>query len=232
MAAGWALGRIGDRSAIPALREMLVSEYALLRSRSARSLANLGDTASVPLLVKAFKTEPHDSIRVAYASTLGVFRAVAALDELLILLRRLPEDALRNEVALAIARLIGGENHYIRLWRATRWDFGTAGAQAALDLKEKVPRLALVLPLDDSLLDDVSQHLAGQDLDLAALAMYRLLEDLARAQWEPNLHKVLLECALKLHECKGDRREYFILAFTALEAGMVRMRRRKEHGQD
>ncbi len=228
VAAGWALGRIGDRSAIPALRETLISEYALLRSRSARSLANLGDDASVPLLVKAFQTEPHDGIRVAYASALGVFRAVAALDDLLVLLRRLPENALRNEVALAIARLIGGENHYIRLWRATRSDFGTAGAQAASALRDKTPRLDVTLPPVASLLDDVAQHLAGQALDLAALSLYRLLEDLARSPWEPNIHKVLLECALNLHEFKGARPEYFILAFTALDAGMVRMRRRKK----
>lgn len=230
VAAGWALGRIGDRSAIPALREMLVSEYALLRSRSARSLANLGDSASVPLLLKAFANEAHDGIRVAYASALGVFRAEAALEDVLALLRRLPEEALRNEAALALARMIGGEHHYVRLWRATRSDFGTAGAQAALALKDTMAKLAFAAPPVESLMDDVSQHLAGQALDLAALSFYRLLEDLAQAPWEPRLRKLLLECARGLHEEKGIRREYFLLAFTALEAGVVRLRRRKDSG--
>ncbi len=226
VAAGWALGRIGDRSAIPALREMLVSEYALLRSRSARSLANLGDAASVPLLLQAFGKESHDGIRVAYASALGVFRAAAALDDLLVLLRRLAEEDLRDETALALARMIGGEHHYIRLWRAARADFGTAGAQAAEGLKDKIAELNLARPPIRELFEELVRDLAGQAVEQPALALSRLCDALPAEAWDAHLRQVLRDCAEGLREFKGKRREYFLLAFTALEAGIIGLRRR------
>ena len=53
--AAWALGRLGDKHAAIALRETLESEHPLLRSRSARALATLGDTHSIPRLLALFQ---------------------------------------------------------------------------------------------------------------------------------------------------------------------------------
>ena len=137
-------------------------------------------------------------------------------------------------MALALARIIGGEHHYIRLWRATRADFGTAGAQAVMALQERMSKLSLVTPLIRALLEDCIHHLAGQSVDLAALTMGHLLDDLtplgaepAPELWNPTIHKLLRECAHALQEFKGARQEYLLLAFTALEVGIVARRRRK-----
>ncbi len=139
VAAGWALGRLGDRRAIPALRETLQSEFALLRSRAARSLAILGDSASAAAMLEALRHEQNDAIRVAYATALGSLRVEDALPAILDLLDRLPAGPLRNEAALAAARIVGCDSRFIRLWRAARHETGAAGAEA---LRQAAPLFA------------------------------------------------------------------------------------------
>ncbi|MFH1969275.1 MAG: MFS transporter [Verrucomicrobiota bacterium] len=228
VAAGWALGRIGDKRAVPALRQALQSEYALLRSRSARSLANLGDTEAAPILLNLFRTEKHDGIRVAYASALGVFHAEQALDDLMVLLRRLSGDSLRGEVAMAIARIIGSENHFVRLWRATRSDFGTGCAQALAVLRKRMvsdwpgpgPR--------DEALDTAEQALAAQDLDVGAESLGRLIRYVPLDRLPPRLASVLVECGCRLEQSGAERKEYVLLTLNILYTALMVLRRQQE----
>lgn len=228
VAAGWALGRIRDKSAIPALRQALHSEYALLRSRSARSLANLGDADAVPLLRELLQSEKHDSIRVAYASALGVFRAEQALDDLMVLLRRLSGDSLRGEVVLAIARIIGDENHFVRLWRATRSDFGTGCAHALVVLRQ---RMASDWPGPgprNEMLDAAEQALAAQDLDVGAESLGRLIRYVPLDRLQPRLASVLVECGCQLERSGAERREYVLLMLNVLHMALMVLRRQRE----
>jgi HEAT repeat protein len=225
VAAGWALGRIGDKRAIPALRQALHSEYALLRSRSARSLANLGDADAVPLLRELLKSEKHDSIRVAYASALGVFRAEQALDDLMALLCRLSGDSLRGEVALAIARIIGDENHFVRLWRATRSDFGTGCAQALAVLRKRMVSDWPGSGPRDEALDTAEQALAAQDLDVGTENLGRLIRYVPLDRLPPHLTSVLVKCGCQLEQSGAERKEYVLLTLTAVHAALVTLRR-------
>ncbi|MCG2660110.1 MAG: MFS transporter [Kiritimatiellae bacterium] len=225
VAAGWALGRIADKRAIPALRQALHSDYALLRSRSARTLANLGDDASVPLLCELLKSEKHDGIRVAYASALGVFRAEQALDDLMTLLQRLANDSLRGEVALAIVRIIGDEHQFVRLWRSTRLDFGTGCAQALAVLRK---RIAAEWPFSaprDETLDAAEQALAAQDLDVGAESLGRLIRYAPLDRLPPRLASVLIECGCRLEQSGAERKEYVLLTLTAIRASLATLRR-------
>ncbi|MBU0716138.1 MAG: MFS transporter [Verrucomicrobia bacterium] len=225
VAAGWALGRIADKRAIPALRQALHSEYALLRSRSARSLANLGDVESVPLLRELLKSEKHDGIRVAYASALGVFRAEQALDDLVALLQRLANDSLRGEVALAIARIIGDEHQFVRLWRSTRSDFGTGCAQALAILRK---RIAAEWPFSaprDEALDTAEQALAAQDLDVGAESLGCLIRYAPLDRLPPRLASVLGKCGCQLEQSGAERKEYVLLTLTAIHAALATKRR-------
>ena len=227
VAAGWALGRIADKRSIPALRQALHSEYALLRSRSARSLANLGDAESVPLLCELLKSEKHDSIRVAYASALGVFRAEQALDDLMALLQRLANDSLRGEVALAIVRIIGDEHQFVRLWRSTRSDFGTGCAQALAVLHK---RIAAEWPFSaprDETLDAAEQALAAQDLDVGAESLGRLIRYAPLDRLPPRLASVLVECGCQLEQSGAAHWEYVLLTLTILHKSLTAARRRK-----
>lgn len=231
VAAGWALGRMGDRRAVPALRRMLQAEYALLRSRSARSLANLGDAESVPMLRAAFRNEKTDNIRVAYASALGVFRAHEALEDLLALLGRLGDERLRQEVALAVARMAGVEHHYVRLWRNFRSDAGTAGAETLLALGARLAELKVGLDVRAEA-EACAQTLARQDLTGGAAQLGRLaprlVERLGAVPAEETAGRVLTECATRLATHGGTRPEYLLLALTVLQALTVARQRLNE----
>jgi HEAT repeat protein len=228
VAAGWALGRIGDKQAVPALRQALHSEYALLRSRSARSLANLGDADAVPLLRELLKNEKHDSIRVAYASALGVFRAEQALDDLMALLQRLANDSLRGEVALAIVRIIGDEHQFVSLWRSTRLDFGTGCAQALAVLHKRIAaEWPFSVPRDETL-DAAKQALAAQDLDVGAESLGRLIRYAPLDRLPPRLASVLVECGCQLEQSGAERKEYVLLTLTILHESLMAARRKKD----
>lgn len=55
----------------------------------------------------------------------------------LLLLRNLKEQGARMEPALALARMMGEEHYFIRLWRHTRAEFGTPASSAMLSHLEK-----------------------------------------------------------------------------------------------
>ncbi len=228
VAAGWALGRLGDKRAIPALRQALYSEYALLRSRSARSLADLGDSASAPVLCELLKSEKHDGIRVAYVAALGVFRTGQALADIVALLRRLPGESLRAEVALAIVRIIGREKHFVRLWRATRSDFGTGCAQALAAMRKSfVGDWPSPGPCDD-LMDQTEQCLASQELDVGAENLGRLIRYVPLDRLPSHLASVLAECGCQLEHSVAVRREYVLMTLNLLYTALQRLQRQPE----
>lgn len=134
-AAAWALGRTGDRSVILPLREMLDSEFVLLRARTARSLGMLGDRGSIAYLVKLLGEDEHQVLRVAYASALGHLRATEACEAIQAMLNTEQEQSTREELALTLARLVGDEKYYMRLWYRCRQDFDTAIAQAVQGIR-------------------------------------------------------------------------------------------------
>ncbi|MCX6993663.1 MAG: MFS transporter [Kiritimatiellaeota bacterium] len=230
VAAGWALGRIGDRRAVPALRRALASEYALLRSRSARSLANMGDAEAAPILLNLFRTERHNGIRVAYASALGVFRVGQALDDLLVLLDRLPDDNLRSEVTLAIVRIMGGENHFVHLWRMTRSDFGTGVAEAMAAMRNHLSSDLLSHLGIGEALDAVEQTMGGQNIPAGAAALGRLIRQMPLDRLEANQRTVLEACASRLANTGTGRIDYILilLALNGLHVALVILRRQQE----
>lgn len=75
VAAAWALARSGDESALPMLRWTLQSHYPLLRVRSARALADLGDT-SVASDIRRLMAEEGDALmKASYADVLRTMEA-------------------------------------------------------------------------------------------------------------------------------------------------------------
>ena len=70
--AAWALGRIGNIKAIPALQNVFHhSKYRSVRAHAARALGTLGDIDSIPSLLKEAQNNPDLGLRVACASSLG-----------------------------------------------------------------------------------------------------------------------------------------------------------------
>ena len=216
-AAAWALGRIGDPSAMPLLREALGSDYPLLRAYSARSLAQLRDTNSVPLLVEHFRAETNDGLRMAYASALGVLQVREIVSELLDYLRMRQDEGARAELALALARLIGCEGAFVRLWRKVDHEPGTALAQNLRRLHRPLKRLegedktlrmtgeATTHALEEGKIDEGARRLSG------------MLIRLPLSAFDPVLALLLREYAARLEESGVRRMEYFVLALVTLE---------------
>ena len=219
--AAWALGRIGDARALPALHASLASPYRSVQAHSVRALGTLQDEASAPTLLARFASEPDHGLRMAFASALGKLRVTAATEPILSFIYATHGKGSRLELALAVARLMSDEPHYIRLWRQTRTEPGTALSQAVDGLKKKLAR-----SLDGhnhgavtETLDAVADAFARDDLDRGAVMLGAFLGDLPLDDRTPARQAVLRECALRLPEFKAERYEYVLLALVALHQG-------------
>jgi len=246
LAAAWALGKMGAKEATGALRTSLRAEDPLLRARSARSLAMLGDSGSVPLLLQLMREEcvdglglalKHDSSAcpgsdkptcLAYASALSALDGTQAVPDLLAMLRVSHDPASRDELALALARIAGQEGDYIRLWRAFRNNPSAAGAQMLLMLK---PLLAKRLGLRASglesghalgaCLDSCERHFAEGDGSAAVLSLVEVIRQLGKCGVAEPWGGLLQECALRLIEFSDMRREYVLLALHVIHASAL-----------
>jgi len=202
IAAAWALGKLGDRRAIPALRVALQSDYPLLRARCARALALLNDRESIPVFRQNLYTEPTTPLRIAHASALGLLRDEQSVGYLLDALRDCADSGLREEIALSIARIIGDERAYIRLWRSTRRDSGTAIAQA-------------LHGLDSAATVDVANAFGRGDYPVGRELLGRFISARGTVRGPMVIGDILSECARGLVET--DTREYLLLAVHALK---------------
>ena len=216
VAAAWALGRTGDPSAVEPLRAGLYSTYRSIQSHSARALATLGDRTIIPLLLTRLPDEPDYGLQVTYASALGKLGAREATDALLPLLRQADDESIQMELALAVARVVGAEDYFIRLLRQTRSEPGTPLAQAVGALKRKVSKLAGSHPEPAVALDAGADALARQDLVAGAAHIQRLITLLPLDQLPPNRASVLRECGARLAEFGPSRLEYLLLALHGL----------------
>lgn len=220
-AAVWALGRMGDRRAIPVLREMLKCEYALLRSQCARALAKLNDQASVPEIITVFKNEKNDNICAGYAAALGKLRRKDFLPDLLALLRRLSDEHLRGEVALAIARVAGGEHHFINLWRRSRSDFETACAEELMEIEKKIAHSSLDTTEYRKIISGCARSFEQRNLTAGANAVRNMINLLPSADIDPLVRDILLECDELITKHGGGRGDYILLALNALHTAFV-----------
>lgn len=213
--AAWALGRMGDERATLTLRHGLDSPYRSIQAHCARSLGTLRDTSVAPLLLERLKAETDKGLRIAYSSALGNLKAIPAVGTLLDHLYTTENEGARLEISLALARIVSGEHHFIRLLRNIRQDKGTAASQALTALKRRFHVSDELV----TLIDQCADTFAREQFDEAA----RLLAALIR-QFPPELHTdyanaILAECAKRFEETGSSRGEYLLLALHTLEMG-------------
>jgi len=219
--AAWALGKIGDKSAILVLRETLLSDYALLRARSARALAELRDNESIPFILEQFRKETKPGLRIAYASALGKMRSPLAIEEMTAFLRTLDSKAMQQEMSLALARIVGSESDYISLWRKLQNDPETGIAQILLSVSKDADSL----PGDNNRLiasaESCSSSFEIGDIEHGVAMLVTLIHLLlASDKLSKPLAIVLAECAQRLAEQGGSRREYILLALHAMNSAI------------
>jgi MFS family permease len=214
--AAWALGRIGDPTAIAPLREGLQSGYKSVQAHCARALGTLNDKRSIPLLLQRLEEEEDEGLLLAYASALGIMRTSKAAFKLLDLLAISSDDEMRWEVALALARIVGNEKHFIQLWRNTRPGMGTPLAQSLTGLRKKFtqsyPHEAELPPLLQSAID----ALARDDLQTGARQLATLIQTMPLDSCEYIIAQVAERCATTLLTEEPPRDDYLILAVHTL----------------
>jgi HEAT repeat protein len=142
--AAWALGRIGDADALPALREQLAGPYLSIRAHAARALGSLHDRTMIPQLRGLLKVEKDKGLLMAYASALGNMHAEEAIGDLLALLKHTENRGARLELALSLARIVGQERVFVRLLRQMRQDQDTTIAQALGDFRRRIERARIL----------------------------------------------------------------------------------------
>lgn len=207
--AAWALGRMGDDSALPPLRNGLESHYRSIVAHCARALGTLGDQTVAGLLLERLKAETDKGLQIAYSSALGQLHYADALETILGVLEATENDGARMELALAVVRITGEERPFIRLVRNARRDSSTTAAREVTAIKR---RLGDWLTDEQKIAFDQCAHEFARDaIAQGAVQLAPLLELLAE-RGSPLCQRVLMTCAAKLRELGDAHPEYWILA--------------------
>jgi hypothetical protein len=122
------------------------------------------------------------------------------------------------ELALALARILGDEDYFIRLLRQVHSEPGTALAQALVSLKRKIAKLSAGNPKVMIAYEATTDALAREDLSGGALHLHQLLGSLPTEQFPPAAAAVLQDCAKEIGEQNVARMEYILLAIHTLRA--------------
>jgi MFS family permease len=216
--AAWALGRMGDHEAIEPLRAGLDSSYRSVRAHCARSLATLGDGGAVALLLERMAAETDKGLQIAYAAALGKLQVETTTGQLLDLLHDCPYQTERKELALALARIVGGEHYFIRLLRHRPEEAGTAFAQALLDMNKELERSQAQGGELAAALNDCAETLAREDVEEGATLLARVIRLLPTDRYPAPIREILHACAGQMEASGARRIEYLILALHTLEA--------------
>jgi MFS family permease len=220
--AAWAIGKVGAKEAVPPLREALDSQYRSVQGYSARALGTLGEKSIVPELLTRLEHEEDDGLALAYLSALGKLGSQDALPAMLTRLASCDDAAMCAEQALAVARILGNERHYIQLARDSRRQPGTTIAQSVSHIRRTLGRTHQPAGIVASELQSLEDTFAREQLDEGACLLGRWLEDRLHAEWSSDeCRMVLREAASHLQQQGCTRPEYVFLALHALHQALV-----------
>jgi HEAT repeat protein/MFS family permease len=218
--AAWAMGRIGDKSALKPLRGGLTAPYRSIQAHCARSLGTLGDTQAIPLLVERLNAETDHGLQIAFISALGHLRVSESVPRILSLLQVQADSMSRMEISLALARIVGDEPTYIRLLRHMRKETCTAASQAIADLKKRnIPLLRTGDQDLEGLLEECEQTFARQNLTHGAFLLGKVIAQIPVGNLDKPCSLILKNCADHLKTYQPERMEYLLLALHTLNAG-------------
>lgn len=216
--AAWALGRIGDESALPALRDCLQnSRYHSVQAHVARSLGSIGDRQSIPALVNMIQGDTDMGVKVACASALGKLGAVQVTGDLLDILYRDRYPDSRREMSLALARLVDAEKPYIALYRKIQEDPGTALAFQMENLK-RLGGQSDPGEEDPVAIAEAAEHFfARGELVKGLEQLAAFLQFITREHPCDHCKRILEESAVRIMEFGAERMEYVLLAVVVAE---------------
>jgi len=222
--AAWALGRIGDQSAIPPLRGGMNNPFRSIQAQSIRSLGTLLDQESVDELrtrLTTSRVEDRDAdlgLHMAYASALGKMGDAPSVPSMLRFLQKIDDESIQWELSLALARIAGNESYFIQLHRTFLDDPGTALAQAITNFNRQASLFQNCTPDYAQNVETCINTFARNDLTHGALTLAKLIANIRTRQIDPTRDTILSECAEQLLRYGADRPEYLILALQTMNA--------------
>jgi hypothetical protein len=220
MATARALGRLGDPSALPALRRTLHSKYDLIAAESARALGQLNDVESGPELRKKMQAEPNLQLKVAYASALGKLRATEAIPDLFELQLEAKTEAVQLELGLAIARMVGDERYYLQQWRTLHHDFDAATVQAILAMQKPARRLGTSVL--EPVLERCAESFGEHDVSGGVAHLQQVLEQVANVEDDQTIKEIMQRCNQALAHFGATRPDLILLSLHVLDAAWNR----------
>ena len=219
VAAAWALSRMNAQEGIAPLRRAMSSRYPLLRARSARALAMLGDREVVPEMLSRFQ-QGREEERIAFAAALGALQATEATADLLAYLQTIDNATLRTDLLMALARLIDQERRFLRLWRNSSTNFGSAASQTLATIRKRAARPDGLNGTLDRAFDAAARAIEKEDVPAAAEAVAALIRALALPGRESPTGAILDVCCQELESRPNRRKQLILLALCALAAAM------------
>ena len=145
-----------------------------------------------------------------------------ATARVLTLLDEASNPSSRAELALAVARIVGDEAHFIQLLRQARrepGEPGTALAQAMLALHKRLKQEWAVEEEFLAEFDACAMTLARHQLDEGIACLANITEALAQRVSNENLRLILHTCADRMTQHGADRIEFPVLALHTLGVG-------------
>ncbi|MCB0084347.1 MAG: MFS transporter [Caldilineaceae bacterium] len=219
--AAWALGRLGDERAVEPLRNTLEAPYRSVQAHGARALGTLADRGSEEILLQHFLNNESDvDLRMAYASALGKLQTVDAVQEMLNFLAETDDRSIQMELALALARMVGDEGHFIQLQRQMELDLSTTMAQTVNTLKREMARSSLGSVALAKTLEQSADALAHNDLTHGAELICEAIRLIPTEKLQPASAQILATCADYLRKHGPERTEYLLLALHVLHLEM------------
>lgn len=214
--AAWALGRIGDEDALPALRHGLDSEYKSIRAHCARALGTMGDHQIIPDLHERLKATDDVGLRIAYAATLAELRATSTIPTILEVLNQTKNDKARMEIVMSLAKMVSDENHYVTLVRGFYSDTGTAFAQEMMRLRTRLNKNTVVQDELVKYCTRATEQFGNDNLKDGYDTLSRIVEGSLFLAKDPITQKLLQGSLDGLREWGTAHPEYALLALNIL----------------
>jgi HEAT repeat protein len=176
----------------------------------------------IPLLVKRLETETDVGLQMALASALGSLGAAEAAGRLLALLQSARSEDVRMEFALAVARLVGEEHHFIQLQRRVEAEPGTALSQEVTKLRGRLSRAHQTSLEMEEALDAAAETLAQEAVEEGVGLLCSALERLPLEQSGGPCGLVVQDCVAQMRKLGTERLECVVLALHGLECALGR----------
>src|SRR5690606_16120060 len=110
-----------------------------------------------------------------------------------------------GEVALALARIVGGEHTYIHLVRQARRQPGTAAAQHLNPVLRRLTRQGQLDDASKAALQQCIDLFAREDMAAATEALSCWMFTLPMEAYRTDCREILAECALRLSRSGTNR---------------------------